>query len=107
MCIADTEGITGRGDVATIQGLQCVLANVLSIFLTVIGLAGFVMLIIGAFRYMLAGSNTKATESSRNTITFAVVGLVVALSAFIILNIVASFTGVTTILNFTIPGSTP
>lgn len=87
-------------DVATILGLQCLLANVFSIGITVIGLAGFVMFIYSAFQLMLSGGNSKATESARNSITYAVVGIVVAISAFIILNLIAAFTGVDIITTF-------
>ncbi len=89
--------------VATIQGLRCMVANILSVAITAIGFAGFVMLIIGSFRYLFSGGNSKGTETAKNTITFAVIGLVVALSSFVILNLIAKFTGVETILNFVIP----
>lgn len=111
VCVYSQQGIdpaTGamvRTDVATIQGLQCLIANVLSVAITLIGLAGFVMIIFGAFRYLLSGGNTKETEQARNTLTYSIIGLVVALSAFIILNLLANFTGVDSILNFRIPGS--
>ncbi len=88
---------------ATIQGLRCMIANVLSVAITGIGLAGFIMLIIGGFRYLTSGGNSKGAETAKNTITFAVIGLVVALSSFVILNLIAEFTGVKTILNFVIP----
>ncbi|MFZ1721062.1 MAG: hypothetical protein WAU07_01000 [Microgenomates group bacterium] len=93
-------------DVATIQGLECLIGNVFQVILTVIGLSGFVMMIIGAFKWLVSGGNAKGVESARNTITFAVVGLVVALSAFIILNLIAAFTGVNVITSFVIPEST-
>lgn len=66
-------------------------------------------MIVGGFRYLTSGGNSKGTETGRNTLTFAVVGLVVAISAFIILNLIAEFTGVKTILEFSIPeaGTTP
>lgn len=97
--------ITGGGDVATIQGLQCLLGNFLTVILALIGMAALVMLIIGGFRWMLSGSNPKGAEQAKNTITFAVIGIVVALSGFIILNLIASFTGLQEITTFTIPGS--
>lgn len=93
-------GVCVEGDVATIMGFQCLLANVFSVGITVIGLAGFVMFIYSAFKLMLSGGNTKATESARNTITYAVVGIAVAISAFIILNLIAAFTGVELIKTF-------
>ena len=108
VCVGSSLGygtVDENADVATIQGVQCLLANVFTVAITIVGLAGFVMLIIGSFRYLLSGGNSKGTESARNTITFAVVGLVVSLSAFIIVNLIASFTGVELIKNFSIPNS--
>lgn len=94
-----------EGDVATIQGLECLIANVFAVTITLIGFAGFVMFIIGSFRWMLSGGSSKGVETARNTMTYAVVGLVVALSAFIILNLIADFTGVGVITKFFIPRS--
>lgn len=98
----DTTG--GNTDVATLQGLQCLIANVLSIFLTVVGLGAFIMLIAASFQLLTSGGNSQATEKAQKSVTYAVVGLVVAVSAFIILRLIASFTGVDTILQFRIPG---
>jgi hypothetical protein len=91
--------------IATIQGLQCLLANVLSYVVAGLGLVGFVMIIVGAFSYLISGGSSKGVEGGRQTITFAIIGLVVALSAFIILQFVASFTGVSSILKFQVPSS--
>jgi hypothetical protein len=103
--VAWEEGVCVENGVATIQGLQCLVGNILSVVVSAIGLAGFVMIIVGAFRYLLSGGNSKGTEEGKQTITFAVGGIVVALSAFIILQLIANFTGVKTILNFRIPSS--
>lgn len=92
-----------EGDVATIQGFQCLVGNILQIGVAGVGLAGFVMMIVGAFRYLLSGGNAKGIDDGKKTMTYAIGGLVVAVSAFFILNIIADFTGVDTILNFTIP----
>lgn len=94
-----------NGDVATIQGFQCLVANFLQIAVSGIGFAGFVMIVIGAFSYLVSGGNAKGVDEARKTITFAVVGLVLALSSFFILNLISDFTGVKSLLKFTIPGS--
>jgi hypothetical protein len=109
VCVESVDTPSGETQVATIQGLQCLVANVLSVAIQAIGLAGFAMLIVGSFRYMLSGGNSKGAESAKNTVTFAVVGLVVALTAFIILRLLAEFTGVSTILEFrlALPSPTP
>lgn len=88
--------------VVTIQALEAIVANFLAIAVSGIGFVGFIMMIIGAFKYLLSGGNTQQTEGGKNTMTFAVIGLILALTAYMILNFIAEFTGVRTILNFTL-----
>lgn len=106
VCVGDPSDLgVDASEVATFQGLECLIANVFTVIITLIGLAGFVMFIVGSFRWMLSGSNSGGAEKARNTMTYAVVGIVVALSAFIIINLIANFTGVQTITRFIIPAS--
>lgn len=93
------------GNTATIQGIGCLLANILSVSLTILGITGFVMIIYAAFNMMIMGGNAQATEKSKNIITLAVVGIILALSSFIIINLISSFTGIESIKTFAIPGS--
>ncbi len=93
-------GYDGAKDVATIQGIECLVANVLSVAITFIGVSAFVMFLIGSFRYLTAGTNTKGVESGKNAISYAILGIVVALASFLILRFVAQFTSVTSILEF-------
>lgn len=96
---------TAAEDVATIQGFGCLVANVLSVAITGIGLVAFVMFIYGAFRYMLSGGQEQSVKIARSSITYAVVGIVVALSSFVILNLITAFTGVN-VTEFIIPQAT-
>ena len=102
VCVGTTDNAKG---VATLQGLECLIANVFIVALTVIGLSTFVMFIVASFRWMLSGSDTKGIQSARSTMTFAVVGLVVALSSFMVVQLIASFTGINVITRFVIPTS--
>lgn len=86
--------------VATIKGIEALVANVLAVFTTIIGLASFVMLIVGAFMYLTSGGNSKGTEAGKQSITYAIIGIVVSLMAFFILQLIANFTGVDAILDF-------
>lgn len=86
--------------VATIQGLECLMVRILNIATTFIGLAAFVMLIIGAFLYLTSGSSPKGAEAGRTTMTYAIIGIVVSLMGAFVLNLISGFTGVTGILNF-------
>jgi threonine/homoserine/homoserine lactone efflux protein len=75
------------------------------VVLTLIGIAGFVMIIYAAFNLLLSAGKSQEVEKSKNTITFAIIGLILALSAFIIINLISSFTGIDFIKSFVIPGS--
>ena len=99
------EGVCVVDGAATIQGIGCLIANVLSVALTVIGLAGFVMIIVAAFSLLFSAGKSQQVEKSKNTITFAIIGIILALSSFIIINLIATFTGVSAIRSLRIPGS--
>lgn len=103
-CTGTGSGIEGADDVATIQGLGCLIGNVLSVALTIIGMLALLMFIAASFRYMTSGGNSKSTEQAKNTITYAIAGIIVALSAFILLNLITNFTGVN-VSQFIIPGA--
>ncbi len=92
------------GDVATIQGLECLLGNVLSVFFALIGLAAFVMVVIGAMRILLSGGDSKGMDTGKKTVTLAIIGIVVALSGFILVRLLSSFLGVD-LMQFQIPRS--
>jgi len=91
-CVIDT--------VATITGIECLMLRVLDLATTFIGLAAFVMLIVGGFLFLTSGGSPKGAEAGRNTMTYAIIGIVVALMAAFILRLISGFTGVTGILNF-------
>jgi membrane-bound ClpP family serine protease len=84
---------------------MCLLANVLSVSLTVIGLAGFVMMIVGSLTWLLSGGSSQNVEKARKTMTFAIIGLVVALSSYMIIHLIAEFTGISILEEFTLPSS--
>lgn len=84
-----------EGDVATLKGLEAIFANIITIALTLAGLAFFVMLIVGGFQYLTSGGEVEATTKARKTLTYAFFGLVLVVAAFLILKLIEVFTGVT------------
>jgi hypothetical protein len=90
-------------DPARLQDIEKIIQNFLSMAIRLAGVALFIMIIIGGFKYLTAGDNPKAAESARNTMTYAILGLVMVIGAWFILKFIATFTGVTNILEFAIP----
>jgi len=54
----------------------------------VIGAVSVLMIIIGGLRYVLSAGDPKATAGAKDTILYAVIGVVVAIMAFAILHFV-------------------
>ncbi len=92
-------------DVATVQGVMCMLANIVSVSLPLLGIAGFVMFVFGAITLLLSGGNSQSVESAKKTMTWAFAGLILALSSILIIRTVADFTGINMINRFLIPSS--
>ena len=84
------ECLFGGGDCAG-DGIFKTITNVL---LFLIGAVSVIMLIIGGIRYAVAGGDSTAVSSAKNTILYAVIGIIVSLLAYAIVNFVLdSFTG--------------
>lgn len=59
-----------------------------NIMLFAIGILAVIMLIWGGIRYVLSGGDSGAVSSAKKTILYAVVGLIVAILAYAIVNFV-------------------
>lgn len=88
-----------------LTGLEGVFSNVLNVAIALGGIALFIMLLVGGFGYITAGGDAKKAAGAQQTITWAILGLVFLASAYLILRLIAQFTGVNEILNFKIQGS--
>lgn len=90
------------GPPAELTGLEAVFSKVVGISIAIGGVALFIMIIIAGYKYILAGSDSKAAEGAKNTLTYAIYGIVLLALAYLILRLIANFTGVQGILNFQI-----
>ncbi len=56
--------------------------------LYVIGAISVLMLIYGGVRYTISGGDTKAVTDAKNTVLYAIIGIIVSLMAYAIVNFV-------------------
>lgn len=68
-------------------GIFRIIVNVL---LFIIGAIAVIMLIYGGIRYVVSGGDASAVTAAKNTILYAIVGIIVALLAYAIVNFVVS-----------------
>ena len=70
---------------------------IINFILVVAFVLAFIMLLVGGIRWILAGGDEKAVAGARNTITAALIGLVIVLVAYAIIKLVETFFGVSII----------
>jgi hypothetical protein len=81
-------------EVVTIGGINCVVKIILNLAVRFAGIALFIMLIVGGFKYLTSGGDPKATESAQKIITYAIFGLAILLGGWLILLFIREFTGI-------------
>lgn len=67
-----------------------VFKQVTNTILYIVGIVAVVMLIIGGIKYVISGGDSKKVTDAKNTVLYAIIGLVVAFLAFAIVNFVIS-----------------
>lgn len=83
----------GTDHVADLFGSTGVITTVTNVLLFIIGAISVIMIIIGGLRYAVSGGNTANVTAAKNTILYAIVGLVIALFAYAMINfVITSFT---------------
>ncbi|HWA52307.1 MAG TPA: pilin [Patescibacteria group bacterium] len=85
-----------------LTGLQNIFSNIVSIAIGLAGIGFFVMFVVGGFNYLTAGGDERKVQGARQTLTYAIGGLVLIALAYLILKLISDFTGITGILNFQI-----
>lgn len=64
--------------------------TVVNILLYILGAAAVVMIVIGGLRYTTSNGDSGAIKSAKDTILYSVIGLVIAILAYAIVNFVLS-----------------
>lgn len=78
----------GLGDIFEVIG------NIMSIALMIASVVALIYLIIGGYQYIVSAGNPEAVQQAKQTILWAVVGLIVAFSALAVINfLIKNLTG--------------
>ncbi len=73
------------------QGLNAVfplIGNIISILLFAAGVLALVMILVGAFQYVISAGNPQNVAQAKRTLTYAIVGLAIVILALVIVNFV-------------------
>lgn len=89
-CQATLEGIK----VATLDCMLVVFQNVLIFLFLILGAVAAILIVISGLKFLTSGGDAKQIEGARHTLTYAIIGLIVVLLSFFIINLIADITGV-------------
>lgn len=79
---------------AQLSQLEGVFASVITVAITLVGMAVLVMFLVGGFGYLTAGGDKDATQKAQRTLTYAIAGLLLVLSSWVIMNLLGKFLGI-------------
>ena len=86
-----TNGVSsarGEGVSETASDPQTLVKQFVNIFLFAVGALSVIMLIWGGIRYTTSAGDSNKVTAAKNTVLYAIVGLVVAILAYAIVNMV-------------------
>lgn len=89
-----------KDGVATIACVPALFSTVVTAALTFGGLTAVIFIIVAGIKFMTSGGEAKQVEGAQKTLTYAIVGLVVVLLAFLIINILGYVTNTSCISQF-------
>src|SRR5690606_11396716 len=81
-------GVSAVGGDDNTVSLEDRIRTITNILLFLLGAVAVIMIIIGGFRYVTSGGDSSSTTSAKNTIMYAVIGLVVAILAYAIVQFI-------------------
>lgn len=65
----------------SLYGPNGILTKIVRIISIILGIAAVIVIIIGGFQYTLASGNPQSVDKAKNTVLFAVIGLIIASAA--------------------------
>ena len=72
----------------SIDGDKGLIKTVVNVLLWAVGILSVIMIIFSGFRYITSAGDASKTKSAQNTLIYSVVGLIVAIIAWAIVNMV-------------------
>ena len=75
---------SGNGDSASTNFAGKIASNVVNVFSLIIGVVAVIMIMVGGFRYIVSNGDSNSLKGAKDTILYALVGVVIALFAQVI-----------------------
>lgn len=74
----------------SIDGDKGLIKTVVNVLLWAVGILSVIMIIFSGLRYITSAGDASKTKSAQSTLTYSVIGLIVAIMAYAIVNMVTN-----------------
>ena len=86
--------------VATLECIPIVVKNVIDAAFVFAGIVSVILIIYSGIRLVTSGGDPKQVEGAKKIMTYALIGFILILLSYTILNLIANVTNVKCILHF-------
>ena len=90
---AGANAARGNGTPTELVGSNGVFTRITNTVLYAVGIISVIMLIYGGLRYVVSGGDSKKVTDAKNTIIYAIIGLIVSILSYAIVNFVINAIG--------------
>lgn len=87
------EGCLAENGIPTLRCIPIIFQNLIQAALFLSGVVALFYIIYAGFQYINSGGDAKTVEGAQKTLTYAIIGLVIVLLSFFIVNFIAGLTG--------------
>ena len=90
---AGLQSIFGTGGLNNSQSLSDLILNVIRLMLLFAGAIAVVFVIIGGYQYLVSAGNEETAEKGKKTLINAIIGIIVIVLAYAIINVIVNLVG--------------
>ncbi len=80
----------GTDQPSVLIGSGGIFSEITNVLLFAIGAIAVIMIVVGGLRYVISGGDAKQVDAAKNTILYAIIGIIVALLAYAAVGFVTS-----------------
>jgi ABC-type polysaccharide transport system permease subunit len=84
----------GTDNVATLNCVPVIFQELINTGLMFSGTVAFAFIVVAAYQLMTSAGDAKKVQGAKGTLTYAIIGLVIVLLSYFIVNFIAFTTGV-------------
>lgn len=93
----------GTTDTPSLACFAPIVVNIVNVAFIFLGVVAVIFLLFGSIRFIVSRGDQKAVTAAKNTITYAIIGMILVVLAFVAITIFTNFLGFPNILqNFTL-----